>query len=97
MYCPQAFIKVYIVCIKCVYFPSAYHYVHLSDLLGFTADLRSNTGGKAFPQCIFDHWQLYPGDVREEDTKAWKIVTDIRKRKGLKEVMSGLENYLDKM
>ena len=25
---------------------------------GFTADLRSNTGGQAFPQCVFDHWQV---------------------------------------
>merc|ERR1711976_996216 len=26
------------------------------------ADLRSNTGGQAFPQCVFDHWQAFPGD-----------------------------------
>ena len=31
-------------------------------LPGFTADLRSNTGGQAFPQCVFDHWQIMPGD-----------------------------------
>ena len=29
---------------------------------GFTADLRSQTGGQAFPQCVFDHWQIMPGD-----------------------------------
>ncbi len=32
---------------------------------GFTADLRSNTGGQAFPQCVFDHWQIMPGDPLE--------------------------------
>ena len=29
---------------------------------GFTADLRSNTGGQAFPQCVFDHWQVMQGE-----------------------------------
>ena len=30
--------------------------------VGFTADLRSNTGGQAFPQCVFDHWQVLNQD-----------------------------------
>ena len=29
---------------------------------GFTADLRSSTGGQAFPQCVFNHWQILPGE-----------------------------------
>merc|ERR1711931_275623 len=34
----------------------------VNESFGFTADLRSNTGGQAFPQCVFDHWQDMPGD-----------------------------------
>ena len=52
--------------------------------LGFTADLRSNTGGQAFPQCVFDHWQVMNQDPFDETSKIRQIVNDIRKRKGLK-------------
>jgi elongation factor 2 len=72
-------------------------YLPVMESFGFTADLRSNTGGKAFPQCVFDHWQLFPGDTLDEESKPHKIVLDIRKRKGLKEGMPSLDNYLDKM
>ena len=37
-------------------------YLPVNESFGFTADLRSNTGGQAFPQCVFDHWQIMPGD-----------------------------------
>jgi hypothetical protein len=30
--------------------------------LGFTANLTSIIGVQAFPQCVFDHWQVMPGD-----------------------------------
>jgi hypothetical protein len=30
--------------------------------LGFTADLRSIIGGQTNLQCVFDHWQVMPGD-----------------------------------
>ncbi len=33
-------------------------YLPVNESFGFTADLRSNTGGQAFPQCVFDHWQV---------------------------------------
>merc|ERR1712071_399153 len=34
----------------------------VNESFGFTADLRSNTSGQAFPQCVFDHWQILPGN-----------------------------------
>ena len=40
-------------------------YLPVNESFGFTADLRSNTGGQAFPQCVFDHWQIMPGDPLE--------------------------------
>jgi len=38
-------------------------YLPVMESFGFTADLRSNTGGKAFPQCSFDHWEPMNGSV----------------------------------
>ena len=64
---------------------------------GFTADLRSNTGGKAFPQCVFDHWQILQGDPSEPSSKPFQVVVDTRKRKGLKEGIPALDNFIDKL
>lgn len=64
---------------------------------GFTADLRSNTGGQAFPQCVFDHWQILPGDPFEDKSKPYEIVLETRKRKGLSEGVPPLDKYLDKL
>ena len=72
-------------------------YLPVNESFGFTADLRSNTGGQAFPQCIFDHWQVMPGDPLSAGTKPNEIVEETRKRKGLKPGPPVLENYLDKM
>jgi len=72
-------------------------YLPVNESFGFTADLRSNTGGQAFPQCVFDHWQIMPGDPLDETSKVGVIVKDIRKRKGIKENIPALDNYLDKL
>ncbi|KAH9506320.1 Elongation factor 2, variant 3 [Dermatophagoides farinae] len=65
-------------------------YLPVNESFGFTADLRSNTGGQAFPQCVFDHWQILPGDPLD-------VVMDTRKRKGLKDSLPELDNYFDKL
>ncbi|XP_031720021.1 elongation factor 2-like [Anarrhichthys ocellatus] len=72
-------------------------FLPVNESFGFTADLRSNTGGKAFPQCVFDHWQILPGDPLDPTSKPGIVVAEIRKRKGLKEGISALDNYLDKL
>jgi len=72
-------------------------YLPVNESFGFTADLRSNTSGQAFPQCVFDHWQILPGDPFEATSKPAQIVTETRKRKGLKEGIPTLDNYLDKL
>jgi len=72
-------------------------YLPVNESFGFTADLRSNTGGQAFPQCVFDHWQILPGDPMQENTKPNSIVEDTKKRKGLKPGNPDLSNYLDKL
>uniref|UniRef100_A0A8C9YRY6 Eukaryotic translation elongation factor 2 n=1 Tax=Sander lucioperca TaxID=283035 RepID=A0A8C9YRY6_SANLU len=72
-------------------------YLPVMESFGFTADLRSHTGGQAFPQCVFDHWQILPGDPLDPASKPGIVVTETRKRKGLKEGVPELENYLDKL
>jgi len=75
-------------------------YLPVNESFGFTADLRSQTQGKAFPQCVFDHWQMIPDDPLDENqkpTSSYMIVTETRKRKGLNEGVPPLDKFLDKM
>jgi elongation factor 2 len=72
-------------------------YLPVQESFGFTADLRAATSGQAFPQCVFDHWQVIQGDPLEKSDKTSELVSSIRKRKGLKEEIPGVENYYDKL
>jgi len=72
-------------------------YLPVAESFGFTAHLRSLTGGKAFPQCVFSHWSDLNGDPLDKTSKAYEIVSAIRKRKGLKEEIPDLSNFLDKL
>ncbi|XP_074599087.1 eukaryotic translation elongation factor 2 [Brevipalpus obovatus] len=69
----------------------------VNESFGFTAHLRSETGGQAFPQCVFDHWQIFPGDPTDGKSRPWQVVMDTRKRKGLKDSLPELDSYLDKL
>lgn len=71
-------------------------YLPVMESFGFTADLRSNTGGQAFPQCVFDHWQILGGSPFD-DGKSKDVVLQCRKRKGLKDSLPALEDYMDKL
>ncbi|KAJ5550461.1 hypothetical protein N7535_001598 [Penicillium sp. DV-2018c] len=73
-------------------------YLPVNESFGFPADLRSATGGQAFPQSVFDHWSILPGgSPLDPTTKPGQVVQEMRKRKGLKEVVPGYENYYDKL
>jgi elongation factor 2 len=72
-------------------------YLPVMESFGFTADLRSHTGGQAFPQCVFDHWQPVTGDPLTSGTKPYEIVMATRKRKGLQEGVPPLDRFLDKL
>ncbi|KAJ4353633.1 translation elongation factor 2 [Didymosphaeria variabile] len=73
-------------------------YLPVNESFGFTADLRSNTAGQAFPQMVFDHWQvLQGGSPLDNTTMPGKIVADMRKRKGIKIEVPGVDNYYDKL
>jgi elongation factor 2 len=73
-------------------------YLPVNESFGFTADLRSHTGGQAFPQMVFDHWQPLPGgSPLDASTKPGQVVQEMRKRKGIKVEVPGVENYYDKL
>jgi elongation factor 2 len=72
-------------------------YLPVSESFGFTQHLRTETSGRAFPQCVFDHWEVVNSDPYKEDTTAHTIVKEIRKRKGLKEEFPKAEDYIDRM
>ena len=72
-------------------------YLPVNESFGFTADLRAHTGGKAFPQCVFDHWQGVPGNPLEEGSLSNKLVLGVRKRKGLAAEIPPLDRYYDKL
>ncbi|XP_045802154.1 elongation factor 2-like [Trifolium pratense] len=63
----------------------------------FNEALRAQTGGQAFPQLVFDHWDLVPSDPLEPGTPAAARVIDIRRKKGLKEQITPLTDFEDKL
>merc|ERR1739848_555448 len=70
-------------------------YLPVSESFGFTQALRAATSGRAFPQCVFDHWEEMPSDPKTEGTKSADLVASIRARKGLKEGIPPLDNFQD--
>jgi len=72
-------------------------YMPVAESFGFTGDLRQATGGQAFPQMVFDHWQTMPGVATEKGGKIEQLVLDIRKRKGLKPEIPTLDQFYDKL
>ncbi|KAK2612712.1 translation elongation factor 2 [Conoideocrella luteorostrata] len=74
-------------------------YLPVLESFGFNGDLRAATSGQAFPQSVFDHWQVLPGgSPLDPTTKVGTIVTELRKKKGMdKHEVPGVENYYDKL
>ncbi|KAF2479611.1 P-loop containing nucleoside triphosphate hydrolase protein [Neohortaea acidophila] len=73
-------------------------YLPVKESFGFNADLRSATSGQAFPQSVFDHWQVLPGgSPLDRTTMPGAVVEEMRKRKGIKTEVPGYENYYDKL
>ncbi|KAG0197304.1 Elongation factor 2, partial [Mortierella sp. NVP41] len=68
----------------------------IAESFGFTADLRQATGGQAFPQSVYAHWQFMNG-VSNEDPKLIEKILSIRKRKGLKEEIPPLHRFLGRL
>lgn len=65
-------------------------YLPVMESFGFAQELRSLTGGKAFPQCVFDHWDILPGDPFDRKSKPGEVCTKTRQRKGMPELPEGV-------
>jgi len=73
-------------------------YLPVKESFGFNADLRQATGGQAFPQSVFDHWAILPGgNPVDPTTMPGQTVTEMRKRKGIKEAVPSYTDYYDKL
>eukprot|EP00455_Lapot_gusevi_P008830 TRINITY_DN138_c0_g1_i4.p2 TRINITY_DN138_c0_g1~~TRINITY_DN138_c0_g1_i4.p2 ORF type:complete len:686 (+),score=309.61 TRINITY_DN138_c0_g1_i4:223-2280(+) len=75
-------------------------YLPVLESFGFTQVLRQNTSGKAFPQMIFDHWEMVDGyniDAYDPSTKTNEIIMNVRRRKGMREEMPDFNDYYDKL
>lgn len=76
------------------------------DSFGFETDLRIHTQGQATVSCVFDRWQVVPGDPLDRTVNVRKLepasamelardfVSKTRRRKGLKEDV-GVARYLE--
>ena len=72
-------------------------FLPVAESFGFTQALRAATSGRAFPQCVFSHWEMLNPDPYEAGTKAAALVETIRARKGLRPGIPGLDNFIDKL
>jgi len=74
-------------------------YLPVLESFGFTAHLRSLTGGQAFPQSSFDHWEVVKSNPLEAGSKARELVMAVRKRKNLSPAddLPPLDRFLDKL
>ncbi|KAK7055204.1 p-loop containing nucleoside triphosphate hydrolase protein [Favolaschia claudopus] len=72
-------------------------YLPVSESFGLNAALREATSGKAFPQCVFDHWAPLSSSPLEAGSKAEEIVMNIRTRRGLSPGIPALDNYVDRL
>ncbi|KAI9065854.1 eukaryotic translation elongation factor 2 [Trametes sanguinea] len=72
-------------------------YLPVMESFGFNGELRAATGGQAFPQSVFDHWELMNGSPLEKGSKLEELVKSIRVRKGLKPEIPPLDTYYDKL
>jgi len=70
----------------------------VAESFGFSQALAEATGGAAFSQLMFDHWQLLEGgSFRVPEDRLGKVVNQIRVRKGLAADVPPLDRYEDKL
>eukprot|EP00359_Climacostomum_virens_P004523 CAMPEP_0204919472 /NCGR_PEP_ID=MMETSP1397-20131031/16834_1 /ASSEMBLY_ACC=CAM_ASM_000891 /TAXON_ID=49980 /ORGANISM="Climacostomum Climacostomum virens, Strain Stock W-24" /LENGTH=824 /DNA_ID=CAMNT_0052093065 /DNA_START=638 /DNA_END=3112 /DNA_ORIENTATION=- len=72
-------------------------YLPVSESFGFSASLRSETSGKAFPQCVFHHWQVVNGSPLDASSQAHDIVMSVRERKQMPRELPTLEKFKDRL
>lgn len=69
----------------------------VNESFGFNEDLRGATHGQAFPQMVFDHWEIMSGNPVDPNDKSGDVVHGIRVRKGMQPNVQPAEYYIDKL
>lgn len=69
----------------------------VAESFGFAKDLREASGGRAFPSMAVDHWQVIEDDPLEEGTLSYKLVQQVRERKGLPATVPTLDKLNDRL
>ena len=64
-------------------------YIPVAETFGLASEMRSATGGKAFWQTTFDHWEPAPESV------ARALIPELRKRRGLPPEVPPPEKFID--
>lgn len=72
-------------------------YLPVAQSFGFTTHLRTETSGRAFPQCVFHHWDIVKDSPLTPGSEACEIILQLRKRKGLKVEIPTADEYIDKL
>jgi len=73
-------------------------FLPVAESFGFSQALAEATGGAAFSQLMFDHWQMLDGgDFKNPEDRLGKIINAIRVRKSLAPELPPLDRYLDKL
>lgn len=67
------------------------------ESFGFTSFLRQETGGQAFPQMVFSHYETISSDPLEKGSKAEELALATRKRKGINSEIPKLDQYNEKL
>jgi len=83
--------------IECTPLTNMTAYLPVAESFGLTEALRLATAGRAFPQCVFDHWEILNSDPLEAGSRAETLSQQIRLRKGLPADIPHLDNFMDKL
>ena len=58
----------------------------VAESFGFSTALRAATGGQAFPQCSFSHYETMDNDPFQAGGMISNIIKSVRERKGVREL-----------
>ena len=70
-------------------------FLPVASSFGFSTELRSESSGRAFPQCSFSHWQRLADDPLRTGSRAACVVASVRTRKGMSAAVPPLDSFLD--
>eukprot|EP01084_Bolivina_argentea_P250974 420731_1 len=72
-------------------------YLPVIESFGFNELLKQNTKGEACANMKFSHWKIISSDPFTENSNAYNVLMDTRKRKGLKLKLPVFNDYYDRV